>query len=94
MGDQLDLPGFRGLTPAPPPTQNCVLTGDTPKPPPQPPFLVDERTEKMPCAPGAWGSPDRCVHHEGQPLDENGKCFWGRPPSRLERAEAGEGTGT
>lgn len=37
MSDQLDLPGFRGLTPAPPPpTQPCVST-PAPEPAPEPP---------------------------------------------------------
>jgi len=56
-----------------------------PAPRPQPPFLVDDRTVLMPCQPGAWGSPESCLTHEGQPLDEHGRCFWGRSPSSLER---------
>lgn len=56
-----------------------------PAPRAQPPFLVDDRTVRMPCQPGAWGSPESCLTHEGQPLDEHGRCFWGRSPSSLER---------
>lgn len=52
---------------------------------PQPPSLVDDNTALQPCRPGAWGSDTSCATHEGQPLDEGGLCFWGRPPSALER---------
>lgn len=53
---------------------------------PKPPFMVDANTAKDPCRPGAWGSPTSCITHEGQPLDENGLCFWGREPTPLEKA--------
>jgi hypothetical protein len=26
------------------------------------------------CQPGAWGSPDRCLVHEGLPLGPDGRC--------------------
>jgi hypothetical protein len=48
-----------------------------PKAPPPPP---------QPCRGGAWGNPDGCVSHEGLPIGEDGKCFWGREPSALETA--------
>lgn len=51
----------------------------------QTPFLIDDRTARMPCQPGAWGSHESCLTHEGLPLDEHGRCFWGRSPSTLER---------
>jgi transcriptional regulator with XRE-family HTH domain len=43
----------------------------------RPPYVITDRTEAMPCAPGAWGSPARCLHHEGLPLDPDGKCVVG-----------------
>ncbi len=53
---------------------------------PKPPFVVDASTANEPCRPGAWGSPTSCITHEGQPLDENGVCFWGRKATPLEEA--------
>lgn len=34
-------------------------------------------TARKRCRPGAWGSPDRCLTHEGLPLI-NGRCVEGR----------------
>lgn len=55
---------------------------------PQPPTMVDAATERLPCRPGGWGSDTSCATHEGQPLDKDGKCFWGQAPGPLERAMA------
>lgn len=50
-----------------------------------PPTMVDATTAHEPCRPGAWGDATSCATHEGQPLDEDGKCFWSRKPSFLEK---------
>ena len=31
-----------------------------------------------PCEPGAWGSAERCLEHDGLPIGPDGRCMEGR----------------
>ncbi len=67
-----------------PPEPKAPKADPVPAAPGLPPFLVTDSTAKKPCQPGAWGSPTSCLMHEGQPLGEDGRCFWGRARSDFE----------
>jgi hypothetical protein len=58
------------------------LVADDPAPKPEPQAEQLELEPARVCEGGAWGCADRCLHHEGLPINGDGLCQMGREEGR------------